>query len=55
MPSYARQFAGGFRRPDLLGAEGLGPAVAVAQDVSSSNPRSTVCTGISLPGRVFTV
>ena len=44
MPSYARQFAGGFRRPDLLGAEGLGPAVAVAQDVSSSNPRSTVGT-----------
>ena len=44
MPSYARQFAGGFRRPDLLGAEGLGPAVAVAQDVTSSNPRSTVGT-----------
>ena len=44
MPSYARQFAGGFRRPDLLGAEGLGPAVAVAQDVASSNPRSTVGT-----------
>jgi excinuclease ABC subunit A len=44
MPSYARQFAGGFRRPDLLGAEGLGPAVAVAQDVSSTNPRSTVGT-----------
>ncbi len=44
MPSYARQFAGGFRRPDLLGADGLGPAVAVAQDVSSSNPRSTVGT-----------
>jgi len=44
MPSYARQFAGGFRRPDLLGAEGLGPAIAVAQDVSSSNPRSTVGT-----------
>jgi len=44
MPSYARQFAGGFRRPDLLGAEGLGPAVAAARDVSSSNPRSTVGT-----------
>ncbi|MHB8798399.1 MAG: hypothetical protein ACYDBY_08045 [Thermoanaerobaculia bacterium] len=44
MPSYARQFAGGFRRPDLLGAEGLGPAVAVTQDVTSSNPRSTVGT-----------
>ncbi len=44
MPSYARQFAGGYRRPELLGAEGLGPAVAVAQDVSTSNPRSTVGT-----------
>ena len=44
MPSYARQVAGGFRRPDLLGVEGLGPAVAVAQDVALSNPRSTVGT-----------
>jgi excinuclease ABC subunit A len=44
MPSYARQFAGGFRRPDVLGVEGLGPAIAVGQDVASSNPRSTVGT-----------
>jgi excinuclease ABC subunit A len=44
MPSYARQFAGGFRRPEILGIEGLGPAIAVGQSTSLSNPRSTVGT-----------
>lgn len=44
MPSFARQFAGGFRRPDVLGIEGLGPAIAVGQNVGLANPRSTVGT-----------
>jgi excinuclease ABC subunit A len=44
MPSYARQFAGGFRRPDVDSIEGLGPAIAVSQRASLSNPRSTVGT-----------
>jgi len=44
VPSYARQFAGGFRRPAILAIEGLGPAVAVSQVTTLSNPRSTVGT-----------
>jgi excinuclease ABC subunit A len=44
MPSYARQFAGGFRRPDVDSIGGLGPAIAVSQRASLSNPRSTVGT-----------
>ncbi len=44
MPSFARQFAGGFRRPEVRGIDGLGPAIAVGQNVSLGNPRSTVGT-----------
>jgi excinuclease ABC subunit A len=44
MPSYARQFAGGFRKPQVDSIEGLGPALAVGQRASFSNPRSTVGT-----------
>jgi len=44
MPSFARQFAGGFRRPDVRGIDGLGPAISVGQNVSRGNPRSTVGT-----------
>ncbi len=44
MPSYARQFAGGLRRPDVRGIDGLGPAIAVGQRASTTNPRSTVGT-----------
>ncbi len=44
MPSYARQFAGGFRRPDVSAVDGLGPAIAIGQRASLSNPRSTVGT-----------
>ncbi len=44
MPSYARQFAGGFRRPDVLQIDGLGPAIAVGQNVNAGSPRSTVGT-----------
>jgi excinuclease ABC subunit A len=44
MPSYARQFAGGLRRPDVDSIGGLGPAIAVSQRASHANPRSTVGT-----------
>ncbi|MBI1751266.1 MAG: ATP-binding cassette domain-containing protein [Acidobacteria bacterium] len=44
LPAFARQFAGGIARPALRGIEGLGPAVALGQRVSLSNPRSTVGT-----------
>ncbi len=44
MPSYARQFAGGFRRPDVLQIDGLGPAIAVGQNMNAGSPRSTVGT-----------
>ena len=44
LPSYARQFVGGLARPAVRSIEGLGPAVAVGQRASLSNPRSTVGT-----------
>ncbi len=44
LPSFACQFAEGFARPALRSIEGLGPAVAVGQRASQSNPRSTVGT-----------
>ncbi|NWJ41883.1 MAG: excinuclease ABC subunit UvrA [Geothrix sp.] len=44
LPSFARQFVGGFARPAVRSIEGLGPAVAVGQRSSLANPRSTVGT-----------
>ena len=44
LPSFARQFVGGLSRPAVRSIEGLGPAVAVGQCTSLSNPRSTVGT-----------
>ncbi|GLH74167.1 hypothetical protein GETHLI_26690 [Geothrix limicola] len=44
LPAFARQFVGGLARPALRSIEGLGPAVAVGQRASLSNPRSTVGT-----------
>jgi excinuclease ABC subunit A len=42
--SYARQFMGKLRRPEVGPISGLAPAVAVSQRVSSPGPRSTVGT-----------
>jgi excinuclease ABC subunit A len=42
--SYARQFMGKLRRPDVGHVTGLSPAVAVSQRISSPGPRSTVGT-----------
>ncbi|MCK9459016.1 MAG: ATP-binding cassette domain-containing protein [Proteobacteria bacterium] len=44
LPSFSRQFAGRFARPAVTSIDGLGPAVAVSQRASLSNPRSTVGT-----------
>ena len=44
LPSYARSFVGGLSRPAVTSIDGLGPAIAVGQRVSLSNPRSTVGT-----------
>ena len=44
LPAFSRQFAGGFARPAVTSIEGLGPAVAVSQRASFTNPRSTVGT-----------
>ena len=42
--SYARQFMGKLRRPDVGLVTGLSPAVAVGQRASTPGPRSTVGT-----------
>ncbi len=42
--SYARQFMGKLRRPDVGLVSGLSPAVAVSQKAAAAGPRSTVGT-----------
>ena len=42
--SYARQFMGKMRRPEVAHISGLAPAVAVSQRMASPGPRSTVGT-----------
>lgn len=44
LSSYARQFLGMMRRPDVDTIEGLSPAIAIDQHGLSHNPRSTVST-----------
>ena len=44
LSSYARQFLGQMKKPDVELIEGLSPAIAIDQKVTSSNPRSTVGT-----------
>jgi len=44
MPAFARHFVAGLERPVVQGIEGLGPAIALGQRVSTANPRSTVGT-----------
>lgn len=44
LSSYARQFLGVSKRPDVDRIEGLCPAVAIDQKTVSANPRSTVGT-----------
>jgi len=44
LSSYARQFLGRMTKPDVDAIEGIPPAIAIEQKVSTRNPRSTVAT-----------
>ena len=44
LSSYARQFLGRMTKPDVDAIDGIPPAVAIEQKVSTRNPRSTVAT-----------
>ncbi len=44
LSSYARQFLGSPKKPDVDSIEGLCPAIAIDQKTVGSNPRSTVGT-----------
>ena len=44
LSAYARQFMGRMQKPDVEKIEGIPPAVAIQQKVTSRNPRSTVGT-----------
>lgn len=44
LSSYARQFLGVMRKPDIDRIEGLSPAISIDQKTTSHNPRSTVGT-----------
>jgi excinuclease ABC subunit A len=44
LSSYARQFLGELKRPDVDKIEGLSPAISIAQKTVSHNPRSTIGT-----------
>ncbi|MFW6262442.1 MAG: excinuclease ABC subunit UvrA, partial [Thermotogota bacterium] len=44
LSSYARQFLGDLKKPDVESIEGLSPSVAIDQKTVSHNPRSTVGT-----------
>lgn len=44
LSSYARQFLGAMKKPDVDLIEGLSPAISIDQKSTSHNPRSTVGT-----------
>jgi excinuclease ABC subunit A len=44
LSSYARQFLGDLKKPDVESIDGLSPSVAIDQKTVSRNPRSTVGT-----------
>jgi len=44
LSSYARQFLGQMKRPDVESIEGLSPAISISQKSTNHNPRSTVGT-----------
>ncbi len=44
LSAYARQFLGRITKPDVDIIEGIAPAIAIEQKVSTRNPRSTVGT-----------
>ena len=44
LSSYARQFLGGTKKPDVDSIDGLSPAISIEQKTTHNNPRSTVGT-----------
>lgn len=48
LSSYARQFLGRMQKPEVDFIEGIPPAIAIEQKVSSKNPRSTVGTSTEI-------
>lgn len=44
LSSYARQFLGLMKKPDVRSIEGLSPAISIDQKTTTRNPRSTVGT-----------
>ena len=44
LSSYARQFLGRMTKPDVDNIEGIPPAIAIEQKVSTRNPRSAAPT-----------
>ena len=48
LSAYARQFLGRVEKPDVDFIEGIAPAIAIEQKVSSRNPRSTVGTSTEI-------
>lgn len=44
LSSYARQFMGQMKKPDVVSIEGISPAISISQKSTSHNPRSTVGT-----------
>ncbi|WP_434336876.1 excinuclease ABC subunit UvrA [Mesomycoplasma conjunctivae] len=44
LSSYARQFLGGTKKPNVESIHGLSPAVSIEQKTTQNNPRSTVGT-----------
>lgn len=48
LSAYARQFLGRISKPDVDLIEGIAPAIAIEQKVSTRNPRSTVGTSTEI-------
>ena len=48
LSSYARQFLGRMQKPEVDFIEGIPPAIAIQQKVTSRNPRSTVGTSTEI-------
>ena len=48
LSTYARQFLGRLKKPECDFVEGIAPAIAIEQKVSSRNPRSTVGTSTEI-------
>lgn len=48
LSSYARQFLGRMGKPDVDAIDGIPPAIAIEQKVSTRNPRSTVATATEI-------